>query len=216
MACLVALPLISAAAEDDLDDNDDLKPTPEELARQAVLKRWPDATDIDVVDVAAEQDDADAEEGDNAADGADEADADDEHFEAEDKGDADDEAYWTLSVTFTSKDADYQALVDDDGRICYVYQEMELDGLPEKVLDAVHAAAEDAEVESVEKMTDETKDPAEELYVVGLAHQEMHIRPDGTVKKIVKFAARAEEDDGDHEDDPAEPEPEDAGDKHLL
>src|SRR5689334_3937818 len=123
---LLALPAFYVpihADQDDMENNADLQDTPEEKAKAAVLRRWPDATELDALDMAAEQDDADnANEGeamDRKARDGDEEDAGEKDDPApammgeEKEEDEDDGPNWTVSVLFVSGGKKFEALTDD-------------------------------------------------------------------------------------------------------
>ena len=197
------------ADQDDMEHNADLEETPEEKAKAAVLRRWPDATEIDALDMAAEQDDADkaddADAMDRKARDGDEEDAGEKDDPApammgeEKEEDEDDGANWTISVLFVSGDKKFEALTNDDGKIQYVYETIPKEDAPKNILDAALAEVKDGEVVYVQKERDETKGEAVTIYIVGVGDKDVRLDMDGKVIEV-KDAPPAKDEDDDDDD----------------
>ena len=199
------------ADQDDIENNADLQPTPEETARAAVLKRWPDATEIDAVDMAADEGE-NADDGDKKMDaekGNDVADNDDNDMgmnKNDDKDDAGDRTDWTISVLFKSAGKDFEALTDDDGRIQYVYETIPIEKAPQNIVDAARKAIkgddddDDGDVIFCQKCSDESKDKPVLTYIVGVGPKDVELDLDGKVLKIKDAPPNAEENDDDGDD----------------
>jgi hypothetical protein len=198
LSLLLSLAVASHAAradQDDIDNNADLLPTPEERARAVVLKRWPDATEIDAADLAGDEPDADehkidAENGraipdDDMNDGKE----DDDAAEAWEMSD------WTVSVLFKSAGKDFEALVNDDGKIQYVYETIPAEKAPRQIIDAAREAVKDGDVIFCQKCSDESKEAAVHTYVVVVGAKDVELDLEGKVLKVKDAPADAEEDD---------------------
>jgi hypothetical protein len=192
------------ADQDDMENNADLQETPEEKAKAAVLRRWPDATEIDALDMAAEQDDADdAEAMDRKARDGDEVDAGEKDDPApammgeEKEEDDDDGGNWTISVLFVSGGKKFEALTDDDGKIQYVYETIPKEDAPKNILDAALAEVNEGNIVYVQKERDETKDEAVTSYIVGVGDKDVRLDEDGKVIEVKDAPPANDEDDDD-------------------
>jgi hypothetical protein len=195
--------LISAPAradQDDMEHNADLQESPEELARAAVLRRWPDATELDAMDMAADAADADDDAAMNKEDDGDDAKMANEK-EDPDPGlmadDGVDEATWTISVMFVSAGRKFEALTDDDGKIQYVYETIPIEDAPKNIVDAARAEVKDGDVIYVQKELDETQDETVTTYLVGVGDKDVILDTDGKVIDTKDAVQPGEEDDND-------------------
>jgi len=218
--------LLTASAwadQDDMENNADLQQTPEEMAKAAVLRRWPDATEVDAMDMAAEEDgdpkenkaddvDAMPKAGDDDAmanvdidDDLKPGDKKDEDMPVEmmadlDRPDKDDEGgNWTVSVMFVSGGKKFEALTDDDGKIQYVYETIPKGDAPVNIVDAARDEAKDGELVYVQKELDETKAPSVTTYIVGIGDKDIRVDPEGKVLEVKDAPAQPDE-DGDDDD----------------
>jgi hypothetical protein len=191
---MLALLMASVPAAAEVDDGDaDLKPTPEELARATVLKRWPDATDVLVTDAAGDEDDPEEE-----AEAPDHR-RDEQPLET-DALDGDAACGWTLSVTFVSGGHDFEVLLDDEGIPKFVYEDMPIESIPDDVLGAAYEAADEGDFVYCDKVLDETNDVPELTYVVGIGNEDIHLDSTGRVLHVDEAneelpAAEADNDD---------------------
>jgi hypothetical protein len=179
LALAIALLCVSAWADQD-DDDADLKPTLEERARAAVLKRWPDAKEIEVVDLTEDDDDADpkTEVRDKAKP---DADAEDEN---DDLGDEEDCEY-TLSVKFESRGHDFEALLDDDGKIKFVYEEIPFCEAPAEIIEAALRKVKGQDLVYFDKMLDETEEGRSiQSFIVGVGQKDVYLDAEGDVTSI--------------------------------
>ena len=214
--CIVVLLAASVtvrADQDDIDNNADLQPTPEERAHAAVVKRWPDATEIDALDMTADgppdEDKQDmpaapANDWDDADDGKkaekpDDMAADDKNEKDDD--DADEMADWTISVMFKSGGKDFEALTNDDGKIQYIYETIPNEKAPENIVAAARDAAKDGDLIYVQKVTDESNEKPTESYIVGIGLRDVMLDMDGKVLKVKDVPNDADKDDDDAPDD---------------
>ena len=207
---VLACSFAARADQDDIDNNADLQPTPEEKARLAVLRRWPDATDIDAVDMADDDDDAkpadpkakkkddDEDEDDggdkmkdpagDAADAGDMGDMDNMGKRAADVAvdddDIDDAANWSVSVLFVSAGKHFEALVDDDGKIQYVYETVSIANAPKEIVASARDAVKDGEIVYFQKVTDESQLPTVQLFLVGVGNKDVLLSAEGKVLHI--------------------------------
>lgn len=181
-AVLLSAALLCAAAwADQDDDNADLKPTPEENARAAIVKRWPDAKEIDVVDLTDEGDDADERPLLKAA----EKDADaDAEAEADDLDEEDPAAHYTLSVTFESGGHDFEALLDDEGKIKYIYEDLPLSHAPSEIIAAALLKVKDRDLVYVDRVLDETHGNTVQSYIIGLGDKDVYLDAEGEVTAV--------------------------------
>lgn len=214
-AALILLPGTPARADqDDNVNNADLQPTVEEVARRAVLKRWPDALDLDVANLDEEdetnQDDdkankADIVEKQTDGKGKDpkaigeknikELELKDKIADADDEKDDDDAAdagedgnhNWSISVLFVSNGSDFEALLDDSGKILCVHEDISIEKAPKKIVEAAQKAVAmpDGEILYVDKVSDESKTPVATSYCVGIGLKEVKVSAEGKVLKIV-------------------------------
>ncbi|HYF52077.1 MAG TPA: hypothetical protein VEJ63_21890 [Planctomycetota bacterium] len=164
------------AAQDDGDA--DLRETPEELARAAVLRRWPDAQNIDAFDDAAAEEE---EVADAPADEAQEAEVLLPEQMLPEKGGSD----WTVSVAFTCHGREFEVLVNDDGVIRYVYEEVPIDDAPVEVLKGARAEIARGDFLYVDKVMNEHRRPAVATYVVGFEQKDVYVDDKGKVLKVV-------------------------------
>jgi hypothetical protein len=206
----------ASADQDDNDNNADLQDTPEEICHAAVLKRWPDATDVDVLDLAEDFDDEDANRPAEAGRDIDAPDTPRERLlELADKvagdnaadDDMDDDAQndFTLSVTFQLNGLEYEALLNDKGVIRYVYEEVPVADAPVTIMKAARDAVKDGDFLYVDKVRNETKFPYVSSYIVGVGEKDVYLDADAKVQKIEDAPA----DDGDPKEKPAEDAPAD-------
>jgi len=159
-----------------VDDGDaDLKDTPEELARMAVLKRWPDAQNIDAFE--------DLPEEEEVANGGEEAPpAEDLPEQMLPKDDASD---WTVSTTFTVKDREFEVLTNDEGLIRYVYEEVPVDDAPVVVLKGARTAVTAGDFLYVDKVVNEHRQPPVVTYVVGVGERDVYVDDKGKALKVL-------------------------------
>ena len=199
LVVVLALSCTARADQDDIDNNADLQPTPEEKARTAVLRRWPDATDVDAYDMAGEDDD-----GPDMDDNANQKDMDraDEVADAGADDDKDDDdglgAEWTVSVMFTSAGKHFEALVNDDGKIQYVYETIPLEDAPKEIIAAARGAVKEGDLLFCQRLSDESEDIVVHSYVVGVGQKDVSVDVDGTILKVKD--APAEDQDVEEED----------------
>jgi hypothetical protein len=196
---VLALSFAARADQDDIDNNADLQPTPEEKARTAVLRRWPDATDVDAYDMAGDDDAADMDDAGNEKD-MDHADEVAQAGQPGDDDDAEDElgAEWTVSVMFTSAGKHFEALVNDDGKIQYVYETIPLEDAPKDIVAAARAAVKEGDVLFCQRLSDESEEIVVHSYVVGVGQKDVSVDVDGTILKVKD--APAEDQDVEEED----------------
>ena len=203
---MLAFALLCTAAWADQDDDDaDLKPSTEEMARAIILKRWPDAKEIEVADLTEDEDDDDADPKADVAKGKEDAkpkvlkpkaEADAE-AENDDLGDDDGSCGYTLSVTFESNGRDFEALMDDDGKIKFIYEEIPLSEAPPEILDVALRNVKGQDLVYIDKMIDETEEGRSiQSYIVGVGQKDVYLDAEGAVTSI--------EDAPDDEPDDAE------------
>jgi hypothetical protein len=183
----LALALTCAASWADQDDDDaDLKPTLEETARAVILKRWPDAKEIEVADLT-EDDDADEPKTEvkKKPDLAEKAEKDDADDDADDLADDDGACGYTLSVTFESRGHDFEVLMDDDGKIKFVYEEMPFCEVPAEILDSALRSVKGQDLVYVDLMLDETE-PGRSIqsYIIGVGQKDVYLDAEGEVTSI--------------------------------
>jgi len=186
---LLAIAFLCVSAWADQDDDDaDLKPTPEENARAAILKRWPDAKEIDVTDLADEDDEDDGDKADKAdkddAEAADERADGDDADEAGDADMADGDGEFTLSVTFESGGRDFEALVDDEGKIKYVYEEIPFNQAPSEIIGAALSRVKDGDLIYFDRVLDETTGRSVQTYIVGVSDKDVYLDAEGAVTSV--------------------------------
>jgi len=203
--CLGILVLTAPAwaDQDDINNNADLQATPEERAKAAVQRRWPDATEIDAMDMTA--DEAEAPE----ADAMPKDDGDDQKLAGEKDEQApammadednDEGGNWTVSVLFVCDGKKFEALTDDDGKIQYVYETIPKDNAPQEILDAARDEVKDGEIVYVQKERDETGDDAVTTYIVGVGDKDVRLDLDGNVIEVKDAPAQPDKDE-DNDDD---------------
>jgi len=170
------------------DDNDaDLKESPEDLARMAVLKRWPDAQNIDAIEEAEDEEEvADAPGGKGALDKP-------EDNLPEQMLPENEASDWIVSVTFTSGEKEFEVLANDDGQIRYVYEEVAVDDTPTEVLKGARARVKEGDFLYVDKILNEHRKPAVATFVVGVGERDVYVDENGKVLKVVELRPRENE-----------------------
>lgn len=187
-AVALAVLLLCAAAWADQDDDDaDLKPTLEEAAKASVLKRWPNAKEIEVVDLTEDVDDEEIEPAPLTeirerveADGEKIVVGDVEAEVAEDVS-----ADYTLSVTFESGGRDIEALMDDAGAIKFVYEAIPFSQAPGELIDAALRSVKSDDLIYFDKMLDETQ-PGRSVqsYIIGVGDKDVYLDAEGEVTAV--------------------------------
>jgi hypothetical protein len=201
MVMVMALAMIAQARAAQDDGDADIQPTPEERAKAVVMKRWPDAAEVEALDVAGETDEAEVEG--------------EEEGEEADVPDGEEVSDWTVSVTFVSGGIDFEVLVSDAGAIRYIYEELPADKTPKKIIDAARAALKDGEIIYIDRMTDEHKTPAVVTYTIGIGEKDVTLDADGKVVRI-DDAMEEEEAPGAEGGEQGEEQPEMQDDKMYL
>ncbi len=213
---VLALSFAARADQDDIDNNADLQPTPEEKAKLAVLRRWPDAKEIDAVDMSDEDDDATPAEpkakaggGKMVPDGDDDDDDDNDKMDPagkigqraaevavdkDDDADIDEGANWSVSVLFMSGGKHFEALINDDGKIQYVYETIALTDAPKEIVAAARDAVKDGDIVYFQKVADESQLPTVQLFLVGVGNKDVLLGADG---KVLHIKDAPEEDPND-------------------
>ena len=179
------------ADQDDNDNNADLQPSLEQIARNAVLKRWPDATDLEVADLTDEDDDCVPDE--NAADPKNQKQNPDD-VAAEDQENDDDGSDCTVSVTFVTSGRELEAWMDDTGKIEFVYEAIPLETAPKNIVDAARSTVEEGDILYLDKVLDETQQPAVVSYTIGIGDKEVHLDADGGIINVEDMQEAPDED----------------------
>src|SRR5205823_3632570 len=113
-----------------------------------------------------------------ADDGDDEL-ADDDDLDMED-GDTD----YTLSVTFESGGRDFEALIDDEGKIKYVYEEIPFSQAPSEIIAAALAKIKDGDLIYFDRVLDETKGRSIQTYIIGVSKKDVYLDAEGEVTSV--------------------------------
>jgi hypothetical protein len=197
----------SRAAVDDMEHNADLQPTIEELARETILKRWPEAADIQVFEAEDEEDveefgiDAEAFEK-----GGQEPPAPDANDPAA-PGDAAPLAVgmeagdWTVSATFMLGELECEALLNDDGKLLYRYEAVDPGQLPEKTTAAAREKFPGEDLLYADKLFDERPETPVMYYVIAFEKQDVYLDADGKILRVVDAPPQAEGGAAEPDDD---------------
>jgi hypothetical protein len=197
------------AAVDDIENNADLQPTVEERARDFVLKRWPGATEIQVFDMTEEREVFDADDFERndaakapAADPKAPAEKPEEGTEPAQAEIGEDATDWCVSVMFKIDDVDHEILMNDECKVLYRYEGVDLEKIPEKVAKTLKKKFADMTPILCDKLFDDRGDKFVMFYVVSFDTIDVYLDAEGEFLRA-KETPQLPEDDAQEEPKPS-------------